>query len=69
MSPSGCSTRITPIQLLAELLYERGSPDERKLPIMLDGIATLIEMGTRCVVLTHERVQVEQERSCASESL
>lgn len=56
------------IQLLAELLHERGHPDERKLPIMLDGIAALIEMGTRCVVLAHGRVQVEQVRRCAGES-
>ena len=56
------------IQLLAELLHERGNPDERKLPIMLDGIAALIEMGTRCVVLAHGRVQVEQVRRCTGES-
>ena len=56
------------IELLAELIHERGSPDERRLPIMLDGIAALIEVGTRCVVLAHGRVQVEQERRCAGES-
>ena len=57
------------IQLLAELLQERGDPDERKLPVMLDGIAALIEMGMRGVVLAHGKVQVEQERGCVRESL
>jgi len=34
------------LKLLAELVDERGSIDAHRLPIMLDGIAAFVEMGT-----------------------
>ena len=52
----------TSIQFLVELIHERGSPDAQRLPIMLDGIAAWIEMGTRCAVQAHLRMQWEQVR-------
>ena len=56
----------TSIQFLVELIHERGSPDERRLPIMLDGIAALIDMGSRCVTQAHLRLQWQQVRDKAS---
>jgi len=52
----------TSIQFLAELAHERGSPDARRLPIMLDGIAAFIDMGTRCATQAHLRMQWQQVR-------
>ena len=58
----------TSIQFLAELVHERGSLDARRLPIMLDGIAAFIEMGTRCVEQAHGRMQWQQVRDEAERS-
>ena len=49
------------LKLLAELVYERGSVDAQRLPIMLDGIAAFIEMGTRCATQAHLRLQWQQQ--------
>ena len=45
------------IHLVAELIDERGDVDGRHLPIVLDGIAAFIEMGTRCAAQAHGRMQ------------
>ena len=50
------------IQFLVELIHERGSPDAQRLPIMLDGIAALIEMGIRCATQAHLRMRWQQVR-------
>jgi len=52
----------TSIQFLSELAQERGSPDPRRLSIMLDGIAAFIDMGTRCATQAHLRLQWQQVR-------
>ena len=49
------------IKLLAELVHERGSIDAHRLPIMLDGIAAFIEMGTRCATQAHLRLQWQRQ--------
>jgi len=59
----------TSIQFLAELVHERGSPDAQRLPIMLDGIAAFIEMGTRCVGQAHGRMQWEEVRREAARTM
>jgi hypothetical protein len=46
------------IQLLTELIHESGSLDADSLPIMLEGIAAFIDMGTRCAAQAHMRMQV-----------
>ena len=48
------------LQLLAELTHERGTVDTQRLPIMLDGIAALIDMGMRCAAQAHLRLQWQQ---------
>ena len=45
------------LKLLAELVDERGSIDTHRLPIMLEGIAAFVEMGTRCAAQAHLRMQ------------
>jgi len=42
-------------------VHERGSIDAHRLPIMLDGIAAFIEMGTRCTTQAHLRLQWQQQ--------
>jgi len=42
-------------------VHERGSVDAHRLPIMLDGIAAFIEMGTRCATQAHLRLQWQQQ--------
>ena len=62
----------TSIQFLVELIHERGSPDARRLPIMLDGIAALIEMGSRCATQAHLRMQWQEVRGapeCSTEDI
>jgi len=49
------------LKLLAELVDERGSIDAHRLPIMLDGIAAFVEMGTRCATQAHLRMQWQQQ--------
>jgi len=53
------------IQFLSELVQERGSPDARRLSIMLDGIAAFIEMGARSATQAHLRAQWQQVRDKA----
>jgi len=48
------------LQLLIELVHERGTVDEHRLPIMLEGIGTLIDMGARCAAQAHLRMQWQQ---------
>ena len=50
------------IKLLAELVDERGSVDAHRLPVMLEGIAAFIDMGTRCTAQAHMRMQWEEVR-------
>ena len=50
------------IKLLAELVDERGSVDAHRLPVMLEGIAAFIDMGTRCAAQAHMRMQWEEVR-------
>ena len=56
------------IEFLVELVHERGSPDTRCLPIMLEGIAALIEMGRCCATQAHGRMQWQQVRAEAERS-
>ena len=51
------------LQLLAELAHERGTVDAQRLPIMLEGIAALIDMGMRCAAQAHLRMQWQQART------
>ncbi|GAA0698545.1 hypothetical protein FHW84_003059 [Dyella sp. SG562] len=53
------------LQFLSERVHERGGADARRLPIMLDGIAALIDMGARCAAQAHLRMQWEQVRDAA----
>ena len=48
------------IHLLAELAHERGIADMQRLPVMLEGIATFIDMGARCATQAHLRMQWQQ---------
>ena len=45
------------IRVLAGMVREGGEVDAEHLPVMLEGIATFIDMGTRCAMLAHGRVQ------------
>jgi hypothetical protein len=56
------------VKLLAELVHERGSVDVHRLPIMLEGIAAFVEMGTRCVTQAHMRMQWQSVREGAERS-
>ena len=51
------------LKLLAELVDERGSIDVHRLPIMLEGIAAFVDMGTRCATQAHMRMQWQQARA------
>ena len=51
------------LKLLAELVDERGSIDVHRLPIMLEGIAAFVDMGTRCATQAHMRMQWQQVRA------
>ena len=48
------------LQLLTELVHERGTVDAHRLPIMLESIAAFIDMGTRCATQAHLRMQWQQ---------
>ena len=48
------------VHVLTELTHERGSPDARRLTIMLEGIGAFIEMGARCAAQGHLRMQWER---------
>jgi len=50
------------IQVLAELVHERGSVDAQRVPVMLEGIGVFIDMGMRCAAQAHLRMQWEQVR-------
>lgn len=50
------------VQILTELVHERGSPDPRRLTVMLEGIGAFIEMGSRCAVQAHLRMQWQEMR-------
>jgi hypothetical protein len=56
------------LQLLTELINERGAPDVRRLTVMLEGIAAFIEMGTRSATQAHLRMQWRQVRREAGRS-
>ena len=50
------------VRLLAELVREGGEVDADGLPVMLEGIGVFIDMGMRCAVQAHLRMQWEQVR-------
>ncbi len=56
------------LQLLTELVNERGAPDARRLTVMLEGIAAFVEMGTRSATQAHLRMQWQMARSRAERS-
>ena len=51
------------LHLLAELVHERGTVDAHRWPIMLEGIAAFIDMGTRCATQAHLRLQWQQAQA------
>ena len=55
------------VKLLAELVHERGQVDAHRLPIMLEGVAAFVEMGTRCATQAHMRMQWERTRGAAGQ--
>ena len=48
------------LKLLAQLVDEHSIIDARRLPIMLEGVAAFLEMGTRCAAQAHLRMQLLQ---------
>ena len=54
------------LQILTELINERGNPEPHRLTVMLDGIGAFMEMGTRCAAQAHLRMQLEQVRENAA---
>ena len=50
------------LQMLTELINERGVPDVRRLTVMLEGIGAFMEMGTRCAAQAHLRMQWREVR-------
>ena len=60
----------TCLKVLTELVNERGTPDVRRLTVMLEGVGAFVEMGTRCAAQAHLRMQwlqvLGQERSSAA---
>jgi len=48
------------LKLLAQLVDEHSIIDARRLPIMLEGVAAFLEMGTRCAAQAHLRLQWQQ---------
>ncbi|WNL45787.1 hypothetical protein RKE25_20625 [Dyella sp. BiH032] len=55
------------VQVLTELVQERGSPDARRLTVMLEGIGAFIEMGTRSATQAHLRMQWQEIRRQAEQ--
>jgi len=51
------------LKLLAELIHEPGGIDAHRLPVMLEGVAAFLEMGTRCATQAHLRMQWRQAES------
>jgi hypothetical protein len=47
------------LQVLTELVHERGMLDARRLTVVLEGVAAFMEMGMRCAVQGHLRMQLE----------
>ena len=56
------------LKLLAELVDEHSIIDARRLPIMLEGVAAFLEMGTRCAVQAHAQLQWQQAQAEAVEN-
>ena len=52
----------TCLKVLTELVNERGTPDVRRLTVMLEGVGAFVEMGTRCAAQAHLRMQVKQKQ-------
>ncbi|WNL46455.1 hypothetical protein RKE25_02125 [Dyella sp. BiH032] len=50
------------LNVLIELVNERGAPDVRRLTVVLEGIGAFIEMGMRSAGQAHMRVQLEKVR-------
>jgi hypothetical protein len=50
------------LQMLTELVNERGVPDVRRLTVILEGIGAFMEMGTRCATQAHLRMQWREVR-------
>lgn len=50
----------TCLKVLTELVNERGTPDVRRLTVMLEGVGAFVEMGTRCAEQAHLRMQLER---------
>jgi len=48
------------LKLLAQLVDEHSIIDARRLPIMLEGVAAFLEMGTRCAAQAHLRMQLQR---------
>jgi hypothetical protein len=48
------------IQVLAELVRERGNVDARQVPVVLEGVGVFIDMGMRCAAQAHLRMQWEE---------
>lgn len=48
------------LQMLTELINERGNPEPYRLTVMLEGIDAFMEMGTRCAAQAHLRMQWQQ---------
>lgn len=56
------------LKLLAELMQERDNIDVQRWPIMLEGIAAFVEMGTRCAAQAHLRMQWRQVQDEAEQT-
>ncbi|WNL48071.1 hypothetical protein RKE25_10755 [Dyella sp. BiH032] len=54
------------LQVLTELVQERGTPDAQRLTTMLEGVCAFIDMGTRCATQAHLRMQWLQVREGAT---
>jgi len=57
------------LQVLTDLVQERGSPDAQRLTTMLEGVCAFIDMGTRCATQAHLRMQWHAVRRQAEESV
>ena len=56
------------LKLLAELMHDRDNIDAQRWPIMLEGIAAFVEMGTRCAAQAHLRMQWRQVQDEAEQT-
>lgn len=56
------------LKLLAELMHDRDNIDVQRWPIMLEGIAAFVEMGTRCAAQAHLRMQWRQVQGEAKQT-